>query len=145
MKETDKTHDEELKDAPALKSMAGKNFFSVPDNYFNGFSASVVDRIAAEKEKQSAWSYIFSKPVKRILIPVFSLTIILIAFFIYSNHKAEKKFVALNYDAAYTAGIVNDIDINLISEYYTEKDTTNNEIENYILDSSTEDNLINEL
>ena len=149
----DREWEEELKNSPELLNKSEGQPFQPPAGYFDGLASSVMDKIAVEstlRQAQGTMRPLFS--YRKLLIPSLAIAAILIVLFIFGRMRndEENKLVAMNYDDIYNSGLVTDLDESFLVETLAEETTSpinsaSGEIENYLIDVSTEDALMNNL
>ena len=159
----DREWEEELKNSPELLNKSEGQPFQPPAGYFDGLASSVMDKIAVEstlrqaqgadatlRQAQGTMRPLFS--YRKLLIPSLAIAAILIVLFIFGRMRNddENKLVAMNYDDIYNSGLVTDLDESFLVETLAEETTSpinsaSGEIENYLIDVSTEDALMNNL
>lgn len=148
---------DELKDISPLLSQKEKvNPFSVPENYFDGLAFQIQERILQEKNRpstKSVWA--------TLLQPKFSLTacalLLVVGTGVYFklNQPAtviDPSTVAVSYEDIKASGIVYDMDESLIADELFDNtgenvlDTTaDSSEEDYILDQTNLNDIVNEL
>ena len=134
---------EELNDTPELQRHPGELPFEVPEGYFDSFVVNVQNKIANQNSR-GFLSIFFSR---KVLIPAFATVAIAILIFIVNmDREVEDKYISMNYDEIVNSGLVNDLDEALLSEYAFESTVTSvSEEEIYLIESTNEEILINEL
>ena len=152
---SDNEWDDELKDAPNLRKAADQKSFDVPEGYFENLSSSIMDKIAAGEVGEGKVAVIrplFS--VRKLLIPALAVAAIVLAFFIFGklNQQESKSEVVVNVNSEelYNAELVDNLDegqlMDALAELTVDTATVKTgEFENYLIESSTDDILINNL
>jgi hypothetical protein len=148
-KENSNEWKEELKDAPFLSKLSGEDPFEAPEGYFDTFSASVVDRINAQKKE--SWlakvTLQFRKPL--ILIPAMAILIFGIIWFSKSKITVDtnEEYISMNYDELYDAALIIDLDESVLCDYIEIESNSNKTTtdEDLMLENLSEEVLINEL
>ena len=147
----DKEWQEELNNAPGLFNRREDQPFEAPAGYFDNLAAGIIVKIkAAERtSKEAVIRPLFTS--KRFLISSIAIAAVLIILFIFGRiRNEENKMIAMNYDDIYNSGLVSELDETLLMETLAEENTLNinsnsSEIENYLIESSTEEALLNNL
>lgn len=144
----DKEWEEELKDAVTLRNLTQESSFNAPGDYFDSLPSNIMEKIAAS-ERNAVVRPLFS--LRNLLIPSLAVAAVVLALFIFGkgNHK-ESKLVAMNYDDIYNTGLVSDLDENLLMDALSEEASTTTssgttDMENYLIEASTDEALINAL
>jgi len=150
MKNTDKHTDADSNEKFASRS--DKDFYKVPEGYFEELSSNISDKIAAPNNtvNESVFSSIFKT---RYLIPVAGVAIIAIAFIVLpfdgsDNTINQTEITTLSIEES---GIVDDIEESLIVESYILEtldvpEETSTDIEDYLINNNIElSQIINEL
>ena len=152
---SDNEWDDELKDAPNLRKAADQKSFDVPEGYFENLSSTIMDKIAAGEVGEGKVAVIrplFS--VRKLLIPALAVAAIVLAFFIFGklNQQESKSEVVVNVnmEELYNAELVDNLDegqlMDALAELTVDTATVKTrELENYLIESSTDDILINNL
>lgn len=152
---SDNEWDDELKDAPNLRKAADQKSFDVPEGYFENLSSTIMDKIAAGEVGEGKVAVIrplFS--VRKLLIPALAVAAIVLAFFIFGklNQQESKSEVVVNVNSEelYNAELVDNLDegqlMDALAELTVDTATVKTgEFENYLIESSTDDILINNL
>jgi hypothetical protein len=139
---------QELEDAPGLSKLAGHEPFEAPEGYFDTFSASVTDRINAAK--QETWAAQLLQWIRKPIVAIPALAIIITGIILFTRSgttdNSNQKYVAMNYDDIYNSGLINDLDESTICEFIEVKEhTVSTREEDLLLESISEESLINEL
>ena len=147
--------DDELKEAPNLRKAADQKSFDVPEGYFEGLSTNIMDKIAAQEAGTGKGAVI--RPlitIRKLLIPALAVAAIVLAFFIFGklNRQESKSEVVVNVNSEelYNAELVDNLDegqlMDALAELTVDTATVKTgEFENYLIESSTDDILINNL
>lgn len=146
---------EELKDAPLLRSLKSSNPFSAPESYFDSLSANIQDRIQQE-EKQAITHGFMPKPV--IIGISFFIAALFIAYYQFDFGTLSKEQRSENTDSISCEMIVNsdyymELDEDLLTEKIEASEKTaieknlisDDEIENYLVQTTDESFLTYEL
>jgi hypothetical protein len=145
-KEDENKWREELNDAPDLSRFSAADPFEAPAGYFDNFSSSVIDRINSAKDKPAfSLSALLKKPV--VSIP--ALVIVVAGLIWMINRKADEKkeYISMNYDDIYNSALVTDLDESTMCEFIDMEttNTPNTSEEELLLETVSEESLINEL
>ncbi len=145
-------HEDELKDSPLLRSLRSGNGFEAPDGYFDGLTSSIQDRI-----NKPARGISFNwKPVA-LTLTLGSIALYL--FFAVFNKSdvapippVQVAEIEISSEDLITSEYYTEIDEELITATITEKQSEENNtitpssgIDEYIIESSSEEELINAL
>jgi hypothetical protein len=153
---TSENMDDELKDAPLLKSISRENPFKVPDGYFDSFPTLISEKIAAQNSKPG-WAIFLQnvfQPKYVVAMSVFAIVLTSGIFYFNQHPKLSNEEILLSYDDLNNSNYIEQIDeMDLIDAYssvsYSEaykSGENNSDIENYLIDNQTDNALIeNEL
>ncbi len=149
----DKEWDDELKGTPTLRKAAEEKEFEVPEGYFDNLSDSIMDKIEANElhgSKEAVVRPLFT--VKKWLIPSMAVAAIVLAFLIFGklNKPENKREVAIDADELYNSELLENLDESQLVDALAAltvdtASTKTGEFEKYLLESSTDDALINDL
>jgi hypothetical protein len=145
-KEDENKWKEELSNAPNLSGLSGTEPFEAPQGYFDGFSSSLTDKINATKNKPVFFLSLFKKPL--ISIPLLAVVVAGLIWIINQQPMDEKQeYISMNYDDIYNSGLVTDLDESLMCEFIDIEtaQTQNSSEEELLLETISEESLINEL
>lgn len=148
-------NDPEL-DLPGTSGKGRQNIFKTPENYFELLPIQISDRIQSGKSvRETTAAFVFSKLH---LITTLGIVACLIAggiFYLNLSNSGSKSEQILSSDDLINAGIVTEIDENILIEEYAELSTTSQEsqkvaqnisLEDYLIENNTDITLIiNEL
>ena len=150
---SDKEWEEELKNASGLRKVADDKSLDAPEDYFNSLPANIMDKIAAQEssaENEAVIRPLFT--LRKLLIPSLAIAAVILAIFIFSklNQQESKNEVATNTEEIYNAELIDNLDESQLMDALAEltADTSSvktGELENYLIESSTDDVLINSL
>ncbi|CAN5563454.1 hypothetical protein BH11BAC2_BH11BAC2_16340 [soil metagenome] len=140
--------DQELNDAPLLRQMSRKSPYTTPDGYFDMLSSEIQDKLQASKPRAT--------PKILVLRPAFlitSLIIMVISLGIYfktteKSQQPTQLSEIVTYDDLLESGYYSEIDETLLSESLattTPSDKSDKQMEDYLLNNSDENQLLNEL
>lgn len=145
---------EELKDAPLLRSLSSSNAFEAPEGYFDELSSQISAKISSKK---SVFQTGFLKPV----LAGLSLIILLLTIGYFYNQENVDRLESSNevsseklYDNIIESEYYCEFDESLLAESLSENQSKSTlqtpteselEIENYLIQSADESILTNEL
>jgi len=140
---------EELKDAPLLHSLKKSEVFAAPDGYFDQLSSNIQDRINA---KRPSVPQIFWKPV----LAGTSLALIISAVYLITPSSTPQPKVQnsigelqLSTDDLINSNYYQELEEDLLAEALiapeNESSLKESNLENYLLENSSEEELLNEL
>ncbi|MBL7924568.1 MAG: hypothetical protein JNL88_10260 [Bacteroidia bacterium] len=147
--------EDELKEAPLLKSMQGRDGFRAPDGYFESLTSSIQDRIHSERPEPR-----FSFLLRPAMAGFGFALLLLIAGLAYFNLRDESTAPQqvsaeneLSVEDVIESGYYLELDDDLIAESFntaaTSSDTSHTvqerQVEEYFLQSADESLLLNEL
>ena len=143
--------EEELKNVPLLQKLYTDQPYEAPVGYFDSLASNIMSRIAVEGNSNSKSAVI--RPLinyRKWIISSVAVAAVIAAFLLFNKQQQESKMIAMNYDAICNSGLVNGLDESLLIDELSEETSINNisenqDIENYLLETSTEDALINNL
>jgi len=153
---TSENMDDELKDAPLLKSISRENSVKVPDGYFDSFPTLISEKIADQNSKPG-WAIFLQnvfQPKYVVAMCVFAIVLTSGIFYFNQHPKLSNEEILLSYDDLNNSNYIEQIDeMDLIDAYssvsYSEaykSGENNSDIENYLIDNQTDNALIeNEL
>lgn len=145
--------DDELKDAPLLKSMSGETPFRAPAGYFDSLPTLISEKISAQNSKP--WWSIFIQNIfqPKYVVAACVFGVAVISGVVYFNQPENIKDIEiiLSYEDVSNSAYMDDLDESLLVEELSKYDNTSydeqsKDIENYLIDSQTDISLIeNEL
>ena len=143
--------EEELKNAPLLEKLHNDQPYEAPAGYFDSLAFNVMSRISEEgnlNSKSAAIRPLFN--YRNWIISSVAVAAVIAAFLLFNKQKQESKMIAMNYDSICNSGLVNDLDESLLIDVLSEETSVNSvsenqDLENFLLETSTEDALINNL
>ncbi|MEO5572101.1 MAG: hypothetical protein ABIT08_12345 [Bacteroidia bacterium] len=153
---TNENMDDELKDAPLLKSMSRENPFKVPDGYFDSFPTIISEKIAAQNSKPD-WAIFLQnvfQPKYVVAMLVFAVVLTSGIFYFNEHSKLNQQEMLLSYDDLNNLNYIEQIDESDLIDAYSsvsnsevyQSSEDNSDIENYLIDNQTDNAIIeNEL
>lgn len=141
---SDKEREEELKEAPLLRSIGNKSPFNAPEGYFDNLHSHIQDRLQVAPKpwiahiSQTAW------------VIMFLLVIGAGILFKYYEKPANQTTVAnaeVTIDDLLNSGYYTQLDEELLSESLLQSSTSSGleEMENFLIESADESLITNEL
>ena len=143
--------EEELKNAPLLQKLHTNQPYEAPVGYFDSLTSNLMSRISLEGNSNSKSTVIRTLfNYRKWIISSVAVAAVIAAFLLFNKQQQESKMIAMNYDAICNSGLVNGLDESLLIDELSEETSINNisenqDLENYLLETSTEDALINNL
>ena len=154
--DTNENMDDELKDAPLLKSMSRENSFKVPDGYFDSFPTLISEKVTVQNAKPG-WIIFFQnvfQPQYVVAMCVFTVVLTSGIFYFNQNSKLNTQEVLLSYDDLNNSNYIEQIDESDLIDAYSsvsnsevgKPNENNSDIENYLIENQTDNSIIeNEL
>ena len=153
---TSENMDDELKDAPLLKSISRENPFKVPDGYFDSFPTIISEKIAAQNSKPGWIIFLQNvfQPKYVVAMCVFAALLTSGIFYFNQAPKLNSQEILLSYDDLNNSNYIEQIDESDLIDAYSsvsnsevyESSENNADIENYLIDNQTDNTIIeNEL
>ena len=149
----DKEWDDELEGAPNLHKAAEEKEFEVPEGYFDSLSTSIMSKIETDELYSGKEAVVLPLiTIKKWLIPSLAVAAIVLAFFIFGkiNKQENKREVAIDAADIYNSELLENLDesqlVDALAALTVDTSSTKTgELERYLLESSTDDALINDL
>ena len=142
-------YDDELKNAPSLRGMKGKNSFTVPDGYFDSLSSRIQDKINAPQPK-TVWEKLLM-PLQRPVFAYATITIAVVSYAVvyFSQTPVVTKQIAetsITADDIYDSNIITDYDETLLAEALIitsdekhSETSAQQDVDDYLMDNNTDE------